>query len=132
MKTIEVVAAIIVNDGKILCTQRSENKHSYLSKKFEFPGGKVENGESLAQALIREIKEELNMTIGVEQLFLTVEHSYPDFAIIMNSFICHTQNRDLTLHEHLDALWLDVAELDSLDWAAADIPIVEQLKVSLS
>ena len=132
MKAVEVVAAIIVHDGKILCTQRGENKYPYLSKKFEFPGGKVENDESLAQALTREIQEELNMTISVKRLFLTVEHSYSDFNIVMHSFVCNTQSRELTLDEHIEGLWLKVAELDSLDWAAADIPIVEQLKASLS
>lgn len=128
MKKIEVVAAVVVNDDKILCVQRGESKLSYISKKYEFPGGKVEVGESLENALIREIKEELKMNVSVEKLFLTVNHTYPDFNIIMHSFLCNVESRELELTEHLDARWLAVNELDSLDWAGADIPIVEKLK----
>lgn len=131
MKTIEVVAAIVVNDGKILCAQRSKNKLDYLSEKFEFPGGKLESDETLEQALTREMREELDMLISVDRLLLTVEHTYPDFKIIMHSFICYTQSRVLLLNEHLQVLWLDINELDSLDWAAADLPIVEQLKATM-
>ena len=131
MKTIEVVAAIVVDDGKILCAQRGKNKLDYLSKKFEFPGGKLESDETLEQALAREMKEELNMSISVDRLLLTVEHTYADFKIIMHSFICYTQNRTLVLNEHLQAVWLSIGELDKLDWAAADIPIVEKIKATM-
>lgn len=131
MKTIEVVAAIIIDDGQILCAQRSENKLAYLSKKFEFPGGKLEEGETLELALVREIKEELNVSVSIERFYMTVDYSYPDFKIIMHSFICGIPSRDLLLTEHLQAIWLNVNELYTLDWAAADIPIVEQLKVSM-
>lgn len=128
MKTIEVVAAIVVHDGKVLCVQRGKSKLDYISKKFEFPGGKLEANETLEQALTREMAEELKMFVTVERLFLTVKHSYPDFNLVMHSFICQTNSRQLTLTEHLQALWLGIDELDILDWAAADIPIVEQLK----
>ena len=128
MKTIEIVAAIVIHEGKVLCVQRGESKLDYISKKFEFPGGKLEANETLEQALAREMVEELKIFVTVERLFLTVEHSYPDFNLIMHSFICYTDSRDLTLTEHLQALWLGVDELDILDWAAADIPIVERLK----
>jgi 8-oxo-dGTP diphosphatase len=128
MKTIEVVAAIVVHEGKVLCVQRGESKLDYISKKFEFPGGKLEADETLEQALTREMSEELKMFVTVERLFLTVEHSYPDFNLVMHSFICHTHSRELTLTEHLQALWLGIDELDILDWAAADIPIVERLR----
>ena len=131
MKTIEVVAAIVIDDGKILCAQRGENKLSYLSRKFEFPGGKLENDETLEQALAREMREELNMSISVDRLLLTVEHTYPDFKIIMHSFICYTQSRALVLNEHLQAVWLSIGDLDTLDWAAADIPIVEKIKATM-
>ena len=87
MKTIEVVAAIVVNDGKILCAQRGKNKLDYLFEKFEFPGGKLESDETLEQAWSREMREELDMSISVDRLLLTVEHVYPDFKIIMHSFI---------------------------------------------
>lgn len=128
MKTIEVVAAIVVNDREILCAQRGKNKLDYLSEKFEFPGGKLESDETLEQVLAREMREELDMSISVDRLLLTVEHVYLDFKIIMHSFICYTQSRVLLLDEHLQVLWLGVNELDSLDWAAVDLQIVDQLK----
>ncbi|WP_230656594.1 (deoxy)nucleoside triphosphate pyrophosphohydrolase [Psychrobacter sp. I-STPA10] len=132
MKTVEVVAAIIIHDGKILCAQRGNNQLAYLSGKFEFPGGKLEKDETLEQALIREIQEELNISITVADFLQTVKHQYPDFKIIMHAFICHTQSQTLTLNEHLQALWLDITQLDTLDWAAADLPIVQQLKTIMS
>lgn len=131
MKTIEVVAAIVVDEGEILCAQRGDNKLAYLSKKFEFPGGKLEKNETLEQALTREIEEELKASLSIERFFMSVEHSYPDFKIIMHSFICSTPSRDFTLTEHLQTLWLKASQLETLDWASADIPIVEQLKVAV-
>ena len=127
MKDIEVVAAIIFNDGKILCTQRNASKHAYISYKYEFPGGKVEDGELKENALIREIKEELNIDVVVECEFLTVQHNYPDFSITMHSFLCHSITRALQLNEHIGFKWLAKDELATLDWAGADIPIVNKL-----
>ena len=127
MKHIEVVAAIIIDNNKILCVQRNKNKYEYISYKFEFPGGKVESGETNEEALIREIKEELEMDIIIQKHFLTVDHEYPDFKLTMHSFICSCANRDLTLTEHIDFKWLSKDQLKSLDWAAADIPIVDKL-----
>jgi 8-oxo-dGTP diphosphatase len=128
MKTVEVVAAIVVNKSKILCTQRGMSKFDYISKKYEFPGGKVELNESRENALIRELKEELHMDVTIVKHYLTVEHTYPDFKIIMHSYLCDSKTRYLVLTEHLEALWLSTNELESLDWAGADIPIVEKLK----
>ena len=128
MKTVEVVAAIVINNNQILCTQRGESKLEYISKKWEFPGGKVEPSESQEEALIREMQEELKLSISIKKHFLTVNHSYPDFKIVMHSFLCHTDVRDLTLTEHLEAKWLDKSELNLLDWAEADIPIVQKLE----
>ena len=127
MNHIEVVAAIIVNKDKILCVQRNVNKYSYISMKYEFPGGKVEPGESRENALIREIKEELDMDIQIQEELLTVEHIYPDFKLTMHSFICSCENNALTLSEHINYKWLNENELKSLDWAAADVPIIEKL-----
>lgn len=127
MKHIEVVAAIIVHDDKILCTQRSVNKYEYISKKYEFPGGKVESGESLVDAIRREVREELIMDVSVGDKFLTVNHKYPDFELTMHSFICKSVDRSFTLTEHIDFKWLGVDELGDLDWAAADLPIVDKL-----
>lgn len=127
-KEIEVVAAIIENQEKILCVQRGENKLDYISKKYEFPGGKIEAGETKNQAIVREIKEELDMDIEAVKLLLTVDHDYPDFKIKMHGILCKSNSNDLTLTEHIDYKWLSKNELSSLDWAAADIPIVDMLK----
>lgn len=127
MKHVEVVAAIIFYNGKILCVQRSENKLHYISKKYEFPGGKIEIGESKAEALKREIEEELKMEITIDREFLTVNHQYPDFILTMYSFVCSCNNSSLTLTEHIDFKWLDKNELEELDWAAADLPIMNKL-----
>lgn len=127
MKQVKVAAAIIINNGKILCVQRGPNKFDYISEKFEFPGGKIEAGELPSDTVVREIHEELKMNIAVEQDFLTVNHEYPDFKIQMHSFICSTPTRELELSEHISFKWLDVSELGDLDWAAADVPIVDKL-----
>ncbi len=128
MKSIEVVAAIILYKSKILCVQRGENKFDYISNKYEFPGGKIEPGESHKDTIKREILEELKMQIDVQEEFLTVRHQYPDFIITMYSFICKCVNPKLTLTEHIDFKWLKTNELEKLDWAAADIPIMEKLR----
>ncbi len=127
MKSIEVVAAIIIFENKILCVQRGANKHEYISKKYEFPGGKIEFGEAKEETIKREISEELKMLIDIEQEFITVTHQYPDFILTMHSFICTCKNPALTLTEHINFKWLNKDELAYLDWAAADIPIVNEL-----
>lgn len=127
MKHYDVVAAIIIHENKILCVQRSESKFDYISKKYEFPGGKVELGETNEEALKREVMEELNMVVNVKDIFLTVDHQYPDFKITMHSYLCNSANKSLTLTEHIDFKWLSDSGLDDLDWAAADIPIVNKL-----
>lgn len=128
MKQVEVVAAIIENEKKILCVQRGESKLPYISKKYEFPGGKIESGETNQEALIREIKEELRIEIQDLKYFLTVEHDYPDFKITMHSYKCKVDNPTIHLSEHIDFKWLYLNEMENLDWAAADIPIVDKLK----
>ena len=127
MKSIEVVAAIIIYDNKFLCVQRGINKYEYISKKYEFPGGKMEIGETREDAIKREIKEELQMEIVPKNYFVTIEHQYPDFFITMHVFICSSSSNKLTLSEHIDYKWLNKKELEQLDWAAADIPIVNKL-----
>lgn len=127
MKRIEVVAGIVFFENEILCVQRGENKCSYISKKFEFPGGKVEIGESRIAALKRELLEELKITPSIDDFFLTVVHDYPDFELTMHSFLCKANSKQLTLTEHISAEWLKKEELMKLDWAAADIPIVKKL-----
>jgi len=127
MQTIEVVAAIIMHNNKVLCVQKPGHKYEYLSRKFEFPGGKIEKGETRIEALERELIEELNITTEVGDLFLTVEHTYPDFELTMHSFLCAVNSKKIQLNEHISSLWLSRKELNKLDWAKADIPIVDKL-----
>ena len=128
-KHVEVVAAVIQNNQKYLCVQRGEHKFDYLTRKYEFPGGKVEKGETPEAALQREIAEELIANISVKKLIVNVTHSYPDFDITMKAFLCHFKDEvEFTLTEHVDAKWLSHRELESVEWAAADIPIVNILK----
>lgn len=127
MKKIEVVAAIIHFEDEILCVQRPESKLEYISKKFEFPGGKTEKGETQKEALARELIEELEIKPIIKDLFLTVVHTYPDFEITMHCYTCISYSKELKLNEHISALWLKKEELKDLDWAAADLPIVSKL-----
>jgi 8-oxo-dGTP diphosphatase len=127
MKTVHVTAAVILKDEKILCVQRNENKFDYISKKWEFPGGKVEEGEHIEQTIIREIEEELELKIRIKDFLIQVDHQYPNFRIIMDTFICEIESGELKLNEHIDHKWLMRNELEFLDWAEADIPIVNEL-----
>ncbi|MEL7658415.1 MAG: (deoxy)nucleoside triphosphate pyrophosphohydrolase [Bacillota bacterium] len=132
MKSIEVVAGIIVCNGRVLCMQRGESKFEYVSRKFEFPGGKVEAGESNSEALARELKEEMDIDVEVREddYFMTVKHDYPDFSITMHSYICKVSDCTFTMNEHSDFRWLGKNELMQLDWAPADVPIVVALEDS--
>ena len=129
MKTIEVVAGVIKDqEGKILCVQRGESSKPYISKKWEFPGGKLELGESKEEALVRELNEELMVIVDNLEFLKTVYHDYPDFSIVMHVFTCKINSDEKpVLTEHLSYLWMDSADLYDLDWAAADVPIVETL-----
>lgn len=126
-KHYQVVAAIVIQGDKFLCVQRNSSKFDYISYKYEFPGGKIELYETDEEALKREIKEELNLIITEIKYFTSVTHHYSDFTITMKAFTCKAINEDLQLKEHVDFKWLSQDELPTLDWAAADIPIVEQL-----
>lgn len=124
-----VTAAIIINTGKVLCMQRPKGKYGYISEKFEFPGGKLEQGESIEKGLMRELKEELDLELVItkDDFFMKAEHDYPDFSIMLHSFICPVQDRRFKMLEHKSYVWLDPKELLSLDWAPADMPIVKAL-----
>lgn len=122
-----VSAAIIVENKKILCVQRNKGKYDYISYKYEFPGGKLEEAENEEDALKREILEELNLKIDVKEKFLVVTHEYLDFNLTMHSYLCKANTEQLVLKEHIDAKWLHKNELIELDWAAADLPIVSKL-----
>ena len=125
---IEVVAAIIKIENKFLCCQRDFNKFNYLSKKFEFPGGKVEEGETNEEALIREIKEELDLEISINRFFETINYSYPDFDIKMNCFLCSLKKFNIKLNDHISYKLLDLESLNSLDWVPADLELIRLLK----
>ena len=129
MKRIEVVAAIIINNSKILCMQRGKSEQRYISYKYELPGGKIESGETKTGALKREIYEEMNISVEVadEDLFMTVDHTYPDFALTMHSYICHVDSQDFVRKEHVNHKWVKPEDLNTLDWAEADFPIVKKL-----
>lgn len=127
MKKVEVVAAILKHGDEILCAQRGESKLEYISKKFEFPGGKIEEGETKKEALKRELEEELSINPNINDLYLTVVHQYPDFELTMHSFLCEISTKEISLNEHISSKWLKKDKLLSLNWAAADIPIVNKL-----
>ncbi len=125
MKTIRVVAAIIYKDGKIFATQRGYGAYKDY---WEFPGGKIEAGETPEQALIREIKEELATTIRPERFVMTVEYDYPEFHLSMDCFICSIVEGEPELLEHESASWLSSDHLSDVDWLPADLFIVDRLK----
>lgn len=129
MKTINVVAAIIIKDNKIFATQRG---YGEFKDGWEFPGGKVEQGEALENAIVREIKEELDTVIEVIEYFDTVEYDYPNFHLSMKCYICTVVSGKLELLEHEAAKWLDKDSLDSVAWLPADLGLVDKLKDYLS
>ena len=125
MKQIEVVAAIIHDaDGRIFATQRG---YGDMKDGWEFPGGKVESGESSEEALKREILEELETRIQVERLVTTVDYDYPKFHLTMHCYICSIESDSLTLKEHEAARWLQLSEIYSVDWLPADKVVVDKL-----
>jgi 8-oxo-dGTP diphosphatase len=126
MKQIEVVAAIIVDsENRIFATQRGSGDWKDW---WEFPGGKIEPGETPEQALKREIWEELETRISVGQLLQTVEWDYPKFHLTMHCFFCRIESGSLTLKEHEAARWLAPDELSSVQWLPADWEVIEKLK----
>lgn len=125
MKTIKVVAAIIIDGEKVFATQRG---YGEFKDGWEFPGGKVEKGEKPEEALVREIKEELDTEIEVGELFDTVEYDYPKFHLSMDCFICKVKSGDLVLKEHEAAKWLTKENLGSVEWLPADEGLVEKIR----
>ena len=125
MKQIEVVAAIIHKDDRIFATQRG---YGDWKDWWEFPGGKMEAGETPEEALKREIREELSTEIQLDKLFCTVEWDYPKFHLTMHCYLCSLLTEALHLNEHEAARWLPKEELDSVQWLPADVQIIERLK----
>ena len=128
MKEIEVVAAIIRKEGRILATQRG---YGEWQDWWEFPGGKMEAGETMEAALRREIREELSAEISVYDFLCTVEHEYPKFKLRMHCFLCSLQTDGLHLNEHEAAKWLSIDELDCVKWLPADLKVLEELRKRL-
>ena len=128
MKTIRVVAAVILSDGRIFATQRG---YGYFKGGWEFPGGKIEDGETPEAALKREILEELETEITVGELIDTIEYDYPDFHLSMDCFWCEIISGDLVLKEHEAAKWLDKETLYSVEWLPADVILIEKISLRL-
>lgn len=128
MKTIRVVAAIIRDDDKIFATARG---YGEFKGEWEFPGGKIEEGESPKEALVREIKEELETDIEVGDLIETIEYDYPNFHLSMNCYWAKVISGELILKEAEDARWLTKDNIDSVKWLPADKALIETIKKSL-
>lgn len=125
MKSIHVVAAIIKNGSKILIAQRSSGEFAGL---WEFPGGKIEEGESLQDALKREIMEELELDINIEHHVTKIEYDYPSFHLTMDCFLCSLKNDKIHLHDHTAIQWLTLnSDITSIPWVPADVQVIHDL-----
>ena len=129
MKTIRVVAAVIRDEDKIFATARG---YGEFKGGWEFPGGKIEEGETPQEALVREIREELDADILVGQLIDTIEYDYPNFHLSMDCFWAELKSEKLVLKEAESAKWLSKEELDSVEWLPADITLIDKIRVELS
>lgn len=129
MKTVKVVAAVIRDGKKIFATARGYGDYK---GGWEFPGGKVELGETSEQALVREIREELDIDINVSNLIYTVEYDYPNFHLSMDCFWCQITGGEIVLKEAQDARWLTAETIDSVDWLPADKYLVQLIKEQIS
>ena len=129
MKTVEVVAAVIVRDAQVFATRRG---YGEFKGWWEFPGGKIEAGECPQEALIREIREELDAEIEVGQLLDTVEWDYPDFHLNMHCFLCSLKSDTLHLNEHQAAAWLTLETMTSVKWLPADKGLAGKIRDYLS
>lgn len=129
MKTIKVAAAVICKEGRIFATQRG---YGEWKDGWEFPGGKLESGETAEEAVVREIQEELDTEIKVEQELMTVEYDYPTFHLSMKCYFCSIVAWALELKEHEAASWLLPEELDAVAWLPADLEVVKELKTERS
>lgn len=129
MKHYDVVAAVVCKEDKYLCMQKGKTKFEYTSFKWEFPGGKIEPGETPQQALARELLEEMDYPVAVGDALITVHYEYPDFSISMTTYLCTPLSDTFHLNEHQAYRWCKKAELAELDWAAADMGIVAKLVV---
>lgn len=127
MKHYNVVAAVICRDGEYLCMRKGQTKFKYTSFKFEFPGGKIEPGETPQEALKRELMEEMSYDVEVGEKLVTVEHEYPDFSISLTAFFCTPNSPMFRMNEHVGYEWRTKENLAELNWADADVGIVKAL-----
>ena len=127
MEHVNVVAAVIANRGKLLCMQRGITRYQYTSLRWEFPGGKIEEGETEEEALRRELKEEMDYEVTIGDKICEVTHTYPDFIITMSAYSCSAKNRQFTLKEHVGSMWLKKEDIMDLEWCDADRAIVRTL-----
>lgn len=124
-KNIRVVAAVIREDGRVFATQRGYGNYKDW---WEFPGGKIEPGETPEAAVVREIQEELGTKVAVDRFLTTVEYDYPEFHLSMDCFFCHIEEGELTLLEHEAAKWLPLKNLRQVNWLPADILVIEAIE----
>ena len=124
-KQIKVAAAVIRRGGQVFATQRGYGSYKDW---WEFPGGKVKPGETSREALIREIREELDTEIAVDRFLATVEYDYPEFHLSMDCFWCRIREGSLTLLEHEAAMWLPADHLRQVDWLPADLLVIEEIE----
>lgn len=126
MKKIEVVAAILQREGAYFATQRGYGEFEGM---WEFPGGKIEPGESREVALKREIQEELGVDITIDKFLCTTDYNYPSFHLTMHCYLCSVVSGEIELREHMSARWLTTKTLDSVEWLPADKEVIENIKV---
>lgn len=128
---LHVVCAVVEHQGEILCMQKGDHKYSYISHHWEFPGGKVEQGETEEQALVRELMEEMDYHVTVERHLLTTEYIYPDFEISLSAYLCHPANNEsprlFKMKEHIQSQWLAPSHLNTLVWAPADKQLIDEI-----
>lgn len=126
-KHLQVVGAVVLEEGCVLAAKRGESTYAYVAHKYEFAGGKIEAGETPEEALVRELAEELRTKARVVREFMTVTHEYPDFIITLHTYLCELLS-PFYRTEHEQLAWLPLASLDAAQWAPADAPVVEALR----
>lgn len=128
MKIVRVAAAVIIDKGRVFATQRGYGEYK---DGWEFPGGKIEPGETPEEAIVREIREELEAEIEPVRLIDTVEYDYPGFHLSMDCFLCRLKSENIVLKEHEAARWLDKSSLYYVEWLPADLGLIENIKTLL-